>query len=259
MPGAKRASGKNYRGAERHQKKRHLTDGKHREKCCSPQRSAPDNVVVENNLLGGSEDAQAAWIRQHGVDMASCSDDPAGAACQKAKNERDAVGFALATGSVALLPGGAQAMWGLGASANSGISYLVDGSVDPANAAIAGWTNVLSMGSGLGGTIAWNAAGGALGNWVDDKNPLSGALINGGGSAIGYGMGKVIQRPLENIINPGWKNWEWIDIGMGVSKPLPLNPAPEISGNIGSSVGSEGSGAILQEQIKSQQEKKKWN
>lgn len=57
--------------------------------------------------------------------------------CQKAMNERDAVGLALATGTVALLPGSAQAMWGLGASANAGISYLADGTVDPANAAIA--------------------------------------------------------------------------------------------------------------------------
>ncbi|WP_198586683.1 VENN motif pre-toxin domain-containing protein, partial [Escherichia coli] len=28
-------------------------------------------TTVENNLLGGSEDAQAAWIRQHGIDMAT--------------------------------------------------------------------------------------------------------------------------------------------------------------------------------------------
>ncbi|ELR3368074.1 hemagglutinin repeat-containing protein, partial [Escherichia coli] len=214
-------------------------------------------TTVENNLLGGSEDTQAAWIRQHGIDMATCADNPSGAACQKAMNERDAVGLALATGTVALLPGSAQAMWGLGASANAGISYLADGTVDPANAAIAGWVNVFSMGNGLVGTVGWNAAGGALGNWIDNKDPLSGALINGAGSGIGYGVGKIIQRPLENVINPGWKNWEWIDIGKGVSKPLPLNPAPEISGNIGSSVGSEGVGVILQEQIKDQLELKK--
>ncbi|HDK7242319.1 TPA: hemagglutinin repeat-containing protein, partial [Cronobacter sakazakii] len=147
-------------------------------------------TTVENNLLGGSEDAQAAWIRQHGIDMATCSDNANGAACQKAINERDAVGLALATGTVALLPGSAQAMWGLGASANAGISYLADGTIDPANAAIAGWVNVFSKGNGLAGTVGWNAAGGALGNWIDNKDPLSGALINGAGSGIGYGVGK---------------------------------------------------------------------
>ncbi|OKP50299.1 filamentous hemagglutinin [Serratia marcescens] len=213
-------------------------------------------TAVENNLLGGSEDAQAAWIRQHGVDMASCAGNPGGAACQKAKNERDAVGLALATGTVALLPGGAQAMWGLGAGANAGISYLADGTIDPANAAIAGWVNVFSMGNGLAGTVGWNAAGGAFGNWLDGKDPLSGAAMSGGTSAIGYGVGKVVQGPLEKVINPNWKNWEWLDVGMGISKPLPLNPTPGIAGNIGSSIGSEGSGAIIQEQLKNQQEKK---
>ena len=56
--------------------------------------------------MGGHEDAQAEWIRKHGTDMATCSDNPSGAACQKAMNERNAVGLALATGSVALLSGG---------------------------------------------------------------------------------------------------------------------------------------------------------
>lgn len=86
--------------------------------------------------------------------MATCTENSSGAACQKAMNERDAVGLALATGTVALLPGSAQVMWGLGASANAGISYLADGTVDPANAAIAGWGNVFSMGNGLAGMWA---------------------------------------------------------------------------------------------------------
>ena len=33
-------------------------------------------VVVENNLLGGNEESQAAWMLQHGKDMASCADAP---------------------------------------------------------------------------------------------------------------------------------------------------------------------------------------
>nr|WP_249417164.1 hypothetical protein [Citrobacter freundii] len=73
-------------------------------------------------------------------------DNPGGAACQEAINERDAVGLALATSTVALFPGSAQAMWGLGAGANAGIGYLADGTIDPENVAIAGWVNVFSMG-----------------------------------------------------------------------------------------------------------------
>lgn len=48
--------------------------------------------------------------------MATCSDNPTGAACQKAKNERDAVGLTLASGEIS-----------------------------PVNAAVAGWVNVVTM------------------------------------------------------------------------------------------------------------------
>ncbi|NEM79080.1 adhesin, partial [Escherichia coli] len=114
----------------------------------------------------------------------------------------------------------------------------------------------ITMGQGWKETVGWNAAGGAFGNWLDGKDPLSGAAMSGGTSAIGYGVGKVVQGPLEKVINPNWKNWEWLNVGMGISKPLPLNPTPGIAGNIGSSIGTEGSGAIIQEQLKNQQEKK---
>jgi filamentous hemagglutinin len=72
----------------------------------------------------------------------------------------------------------------------------------------------------------------------------------------GPASGSHIQGPLDKVINPNWKNWEWVDVGVGISKPLPLNPAPGIAGNIGSSIDSEGSGVIIQDQMKNKQEKK---
>ncbi|ENF5691991.1 contact-dependent inhibition toxin CdiA [Escherichia coli] len=212
--------------------------------------------AVGNNLLGGSEWLQTEKAREHGADVLSCSDNPSGEACKRGQAENKAYAAALATSSVSLLPRSAQAMWALGAGANAGIGSMVDSSVDPENAIIAGWVNVITMGQGWKGTVGWNAAGGAFGNWLDGKDPLSGAAMSGGTSAIGYGVGKVVQGPLEKVINPNWKNWEWLNVGMGISKPLPLNPTPGIAGNIGSSIGSEGSGAIIQEQLKNQQEKK---
>nr|WP_227536915.1 hypothetical protein [Klebsiella aerogenes] len=71
----------------------------------------------------------------------SCSDDPGGAACQRGIADNKAYAGALATGGVALLPGGAQAMWGLGAGANAGINYLTDGTIDPTTAIIGGWVD----------------------------------------------------------------------------------------------------------------------
>lgn len=60
----------------------------------------------------------------HGADVLSCNDAPGGEACKRGEAANKAYAGALATGSVALLPGGAQAMWGLGAGANAGVSYL---------------------------------------------------------------------------------------------------------------------------------------
>jgi filamentous hemagglutinin len=200
--------------------------------------------------MGGSEDAQATWIRQHGIDMASCSDNPGGAACQKAKNERDAVGLALATGTVALLHSRAQAMWGLGAGANAGIGYLADGSVDPSSAVVAGWVNVFSMGNCVVGTVGWNAAGGALGNWIDNKDPLSGALINGAGSGIGYGIGKGLSWGVnaganrwkggwDPKFNPTLQKYTEVKGDFGISKEISPSRVPGAFGDFGGSFFSE--------------------
>lgn len=81
--------------------------------------------------MGGSEDAQAAWIRQYGIDIASCSDNPGGAACQEAINKRDSVAFAMASAGLTYLPGGMQLTAGIGGTANAGIQYLANGTVNP--------------------------------------------------------------------------------------------------------------------------------
>ena len=212
------------------------------------------NTTVNNNLLGGGTEAgQEAFIRQHGIDMASCESAPGSASCQKAMNERDAVGLALASGAVAYLPGSAQAMWGLGAGANAGINYAVDGTIDPSSAVVAGWVNVFSMGNGLAGTVGWNAAGGAFGNWIDNKDPISGALVNGAGSAFGYGIGKGISLGANSAanwwkggwdpkFNPDLRRFTEINGDFGISKEMLPNSTPGSLGDIGASVVSEGSG-----------------
>jgi filamentous hemagglutinin len=224
-------------------------------------------TVVENNLMAGSEDVQVAWLQQHRTDMASCADEPSSASCQKAMNERDAVGLALASGGVALLPGGAQVMWGLGAAANAGVNYWADDAIDPANAAIAGWVNVFSMGNGIVGTVGWNAAGGAFGNWIDNKDPLSGALITGAGSGIGYGIGKGLSWGVNTGAN-WWKGgWDpkfnadlrWfteVKGELGLSKEMTPSYFPGMFGDIGGSLGSELSGKYIDQKTSHKDRKK---
>nr|WP_231292189.1 hypothetical protein [Edwardsiella ictaluri] len=221
-------------------------------------------TTVENNLLGGYsyEWLQTEKARAHAADVLSCRDNPSGEACRRGLAENKAYAAALAAGSVALLPGSAQAMWGLGAGANAGIGYIVDGSVDPENAIIAGWVNVITMGQGWKENVGWNAAGGAFGNWIDDKDPLTGAITNGAGAGFGYGVGNYVVKPVANTagkwITGGWNpkfdptllKYTEVKGGLGLSKEMKPSNVPSSIGDIGGSITSEAGGKYTEYKIK---------
>lgn len=89
--------------------------------------------------------------------------------------------------------------------------------------------------------MTWNAANGATSSYLKGDDPLKGRVASGIASGFGYGAGKLIELPLDKFLNPmkPWKEWIWTDIGMGISKPLPINPVPSISGNIAGSTTTE--------------------
>ncbi|HCB0729268.1 TPA: VENN motif pre-toxin domain-containing protein, partial [Klebsiella variicola subsp. variicola] len=217
--------------------------------------------AVENNLLGGNEWTQGEKAREHGKDVLSCADNPSGEACQRGLAENKAYAGALATGGVALLPGTAQAMWGLGAGVNAGAQYAEDGKVNPVNSVVAGWINVASIGNGLWGTVGWNAAGGALTNQINGDNPLTGAITNGLGSAGGYWGGKLISSGTNAAgkwltggwdpkFNPDLLKYTEIKGQLGISKEMLPGKLPGNMGNIGASVISEGGGKGAEQVIK---------
>ncbi|XBS69610.1 hypothetical protein ABK905_25320 [Acerihabitans sp. KWT182] len=143
------------------------------------------------------------------------------------------------TVGLAMLPGGAQVAAGIGAGANAAIQYAANGEVNYTDTLIAGWVGAFTTHTKIAGTVAWNTVGGAASSAIKGDDPLTGAIVSGASSSLGYGLGRIIQKPLEKIINPIWKNYEWVDVGIGVSKPLPLNPSPGIAGNITDSLTSE--------------------
>lgn len=216
-------------------------------------------TTVENNLYGGTELSHEVKVRDHGADVLSCSDDPSGEACQRGIAANKAYAGALATGSVALLPGSAQAMWMLGFGANSGIQYWDTGEVNPVNAIVAGWVNVFTMGNGWKGTVGWNAAGGAFANALNGEDPLTGAITNGGGAWIGYGVGNYLIKPGVNAIgkwytggwdpkfNPTLLKYTEVTGQFGISKEMLPSQIPAAAGNIGGSVTSEYMGTVIQD------------
>jgi len=204
---------------------------------------------------------QTEKTRQHGADVLSCADNPSGEACQRGIAENKAYAAALATGTVASLPGFAQAMWALGAGVNAGAQYAENGTINPVNSVVAGWTNVVSMGNGIWGTISWNAVGAALTNQINGDDPLTGAITNGAGSALGYGAGKLISLGTNAAgkwlpggwdpkFNPDLLKYTEVKGQLGISKEMLPSKIPSNVGNIGASVISEGSGKAVEQVLK---------
>lgn len=224
-------------------------------------------TTVENNLYGGTEYSHEFKVRDHGADVLSCSDDPSGEACKRGMAANKAYAGALATGSVALLPGSAQAMWLLGFGANAGVQYADTGEVNPVNSVVAGWVNVFTMGQGWKGTVAWNAAGGAFVNAINGDDPLTGAITNGAGAWLGYGVGNYILKPGVNAagkwLTGGWNpkfdptllKYTEVKGQFGISKEMLPSQIPGAAGNIGGSVTSEFGGTLLQHQKEAMEKK----
>lgn len=60
-------------------------------------------------------------------------------------------------------------------SANAGIQYALTGEIKPTEVLIASYIGAATANTGLLGTIGWNAAGGAMSNYLKGDDPLNGA------------------------------------------------------------------------------------
>ncbi|TKI01865.1 VENN motif pre-toxin domain-containing protein, partial [Martelella alba] len=213
--------------------------------------------AVENNSLGGAAGSGLGmWLGE--IPDAGIEEKAQLAGDIAEGNAKVSAGIANAAG-VVMLPVAGQAMWGLGAAANAGVRYLDGKPVDPVSATVAGWVNVASMGSGLAGTIGWNAAGGALTSSINGEDPLTGAITNSAGSALGYGFGKIIAiganavgkyitQGFDPKFHPNLLKYTEIKGQLGISKEMLPSKIPSSAGNMGASYMSEKSSNIIENQ-----------
>ncbi|AFJ46800.1 hypothetical protein EBL_c17060 [Shimwellia blattae DSM 4481 = NBRC 105725] len=138
-----------------------------------------------------------------------------------------------------LLSGAAATTSLIGAGANAGVGLLINGEVNPNDVILGYWTGAFTAGTGLWGTIGVNAASGVTSSYLKGDDLLKGGVMSGAASGLGYGVGKVVQGQFDKVLNSNWKNWEWVDLGMGISKPMSLEPLPGTIGNIGGSASTE--------------------
>jgi hypothetical protein len=87
-------------------------------------------------------------------------------------------------------------------------------------------------------------------SYLKGEDPLNGGVSSGVGAGLGYGLGKLIEIPLDIKMNPSYKNYEWIDIGLGITKQPASNITPSTTGNVVSSVPSEWTSKVVEEKIK---------
>ncbi|WP_421246929.1 DUF637 domain-containing protein [Aeromonas sanarellii] len=144
-----------------------------------------------------------------------------------------------------VLPSGALLAAGIGGSANTGFQLWSNGGdlskVDAREAVLATYLSAGTAGWGFWSTVGANSAGGVYMSHLKGEDPLTGGIASGVGASIGYGVGKIIETPLNRVFNPNWKNYDWVDLGLGMSKqPLP-DMTPSTVGNIANSISSESS------------------
>ncbi|MBG2876651.1 hemagglutinin repeat-containing protein [Proteus alimentorum] len=228
-------------------------------------------VVVENNLLGGNELTHTQLAQEYGKDRMSCAENPNSESCQRGKALQQAYIYALATGStgsVSLLSTSARVMWFIGAGANSSVQYIDSKKVNPVNAIIAGWVNVMTMGEGWKSTVFFNAGGGALTNTINDESAAMGAITTGGGALIGYGLGNFMVKPITNWVgkiitkgnNPGFnevlRKYSESEVkgNTYIMKEVSESKIPSGAGNIGGSGAAEVSASYMQDIINKTEE-----
>ncbi|MDP9897878.1 hemagglutinin repeat-containing protein [Variovorax ginsengisoli] len=179
--------------------------------------------------------------------------------------QNDPVGATVAgAGMVGLgyLMGGAGAATGVkvfGAGVGALANYAFQSGGQPTDwldVGIAGGTGFLTSGLGLGSSVMINTGGSVLGSGIKGENPNAGMGAAAVGTVVGYGLGAGVQGGVQRAVDPqNWYRPQWIDMGMGMSRPNTPSAIPGALGNVGSSLVQERFGNEIKNAIGQRQGK----
>ncbi len=128
---------------------------------------------------------------------------------------------------------------GVGISAGAGIQYGTTGEVKLSDMIDTGLIGAITAGKGYNPTMTWNAAGSYYQAKISGDDPFLAALLSKAGVSAGYAAGNVIKVPMDKILNPVSKQYEWVPSGVWtITKPVSQHPLPSVAGNIGDSIAS---------------------
>ncbi|WP_375055089.1 hypothetical protein [Zobellella sp. DQSA1] len=129
---------------------------------------------------------------------------------------------------------------GVSSGANAAIQYGTTGEVKLSDVIGSGMIGAITAGKGYDQTVMWNAVGGYYSAEIKGDDPFMAALLSKAGASVGYATGNIIKVPMERVLNPVSKQYEWIPTGIWtITKPAPQSSIPSIFGNAGDSFTSE--------------------
>ncbi|MGU7774116.1 hypothetical protein ACV229_28555 [Burkholderia sp. MR1-5-21] len=169
--------------------------------------------------------------------------------------KKDPVGTTLAGAGMmglGLVTGGSLApasMMGIGAAVglitNGGVQLTGNQPFDWTSFALAATTGAASTGMKFVPVFMMGIGSALTGSALQGQNPnsaMGGAAV---GTVIGYPLGSKVEGKLNDVLNP-WYRQEWQDIGMGISKYVPMSPIPSWAGGAVGGVVQEKAGATVQ-------------
>ncbi|WP_197056414.1 hemagglutinin repeat-containing protein [Xenorhabdus sp. NBAII XenSa04] len=121
---------------------------------------------------------------------------------------------------------------GVSSGMNAAIQYGTSGNVTLSDVIGAGVVGLITGGKGYAPTVNWNAVGGYYTAEIKGDDPFLGALMAKAGASVGYTGTAVIKIPMDKVLNPISKQYEWVPTGVWtITKPVKQNPIPNIIGN----------------------------
>ncbi|WP_323865987.1 hypothetical protein, partial [Xenorhabdus cabanillasii] len=125
---------------------------------------------------------------------------------------------------------------GVTSSVNAAIQYGTTGEVKLSDLIGAGVVGAITAGKGYNPTVAWNAVGGYYTAEIKGDDPFLNAILSKGAASMGYAAGNVIKVPMEKVLNPISKQYEWEPIGIWtITRPVKQSSVPSVAGNVGDS------------------------
>jgi filamentous hemagglutinin len=138
---------------------------------------------------------------------------------------------------------------GISGVANAAIQYKTSpiGEVKLSDVIGSGVVGAITAGKGYNPTLTWNAVGGYYQAKINGDDPAVAGLLSTIGAGAGSIAGSIIKVPLDKMLNPISKQYEWVSTGVWtISKPVSPDPLPSILGNISDS----GVSGMVQDKLK---------